>query len=343
MKKNNRFFLSFIALSGLLVLASCDFNGGGVDKVDANRKVLEAVNKVGTTHIHSFELDVETNFTLEAEVTSSYDDEVIEMYTSIDANAQLAAKASKLFGDQAEASVTLDASLNLEVNEDGEELALELDGGVSAYLKDGWAYADITDVVDLLSDILGEDFPEGEEIPTKAKGHVGNLSDLLNLEPNFTLAPEPLDVDAFLPYFDEITNVNVTTKGEEITVVYTVTMDDVVDVFYQIYLNEALDEIPTTEDSPEDIKDMIRTMLEDMITIREAKLTIGVGADGFINKFYVDVDVDVNFEDEYETVDFSLQANLHIDLNNINKSVAVEFPNDLNTYVEVELPDEEDY
>ena len=362
MKTTKQFLFSFIALSGLLLITSCSFGSDpssstspsdttpntNIGKMEANRQVLNAVNKMATTHIHSFELDLGIDVSYEGVSSLVIDEEDVIQTVSVDANVDLAIKANKLFGDNAEASIILDTSLNLDLDliDFEDPVNLDLEAGISAYLKDGWAYVDLTDVIDVLTLFLSEMQPveeeeptsylvmaeePSEEIPSKLKYNVGNLSDLFELEDNFVLSPQPLDVDSVLPYFNEIRNVSAKIEAGGIVVEYEVTMDDLVDVFYLVS-SEGED---NGGGSIDDAKDSIRSMLSSMVTITEAKITIGVGSDGYLNKFYIDVDVDVNINDEDESQTHSLDASLHLDIANINKTVSVSFPSDLNTYYEL--------
>lgn len=362
MKTTKQFLFSFIALSGLLLITSCSFGSDpssstspsdttpntNIGKTEANRQVLNAVNKMATTHIHSFELDLGIDVSYEGVSSLVIDEEDVIQTALLDANVDLSIKANKLFGDNAEASIILDTSLDLDLDIESlpEPVNLDLEAGIAAYLKDGWAYVDLTDVIDVLTSFLDEMQPgekdepisylvmaeePSEEIPSKLKYNVGNLSDLFELEDNFVLSPQPLDVDSVLPYFNEIRNVSAKIEAGGIVVEYEVTMDDLVDVFYLVS-SEGED---NGGGSIDDAKDSIRSMLSSMVTITEAKLTIGVGSDGYLNKFYIDVDVDVDLDDKEESQTHSLEASLHLDIANINKTVFVSFPSDLNTYYEL--------
>ncbi|NLN79787.1 MAG: hypothetical protein GX132_00060, partial [Erysipelotrichia bacterium] len=130
MKTKKQFLFSFIALSGLLLITSCNLGSGpssstspsdttpstNIGKAEANRQVLNAVNKMATTHIHSFELDLGVDVSYEGVSNLITDEEEVIQTVSVDANVDLAIKANKLFGDNAEASIILDTSLNLDLD-----------------------------------------------------------------------------------------------------------------------------------------------------------------------------------------------------------------------------------
>lgn len=138
-----------------------------------------------------------------------------------------------------------------------------------------------------------------------------------------------------------IDGVTATEQNGELTVVYAVTVDDIVDVY--IKMAEMSGEFDPSQFSSSEfavLRQELYDQISSVITINSAKITVGVNADGYLSKFYIDVDVVITeMEYDWETEDtvigkavIAIDADLKIDLSNINKPVTVTLPTDLDTY-----------
>ena len=332
MNKFNKLFLSALSLFALTLMTSCDGPGTTIEDTVANQMVMEAFSQMTTTQIDSFEIDVTADVDYLGKV---YDEQLaIIAERHLDASGAVNIKVNDLFEDTAEGSVEVSASVLAEEND---EVLVNTEASAALYLSEGWAYINLTETEDLFA-LVEEEAPDVLTMKT----HVGNLATALEIDPEQPLVM-PFDVEEMLPYMNTIENISATQKDGELTVIYSVTMNDIVSLYMKV-MEDAGDYDPSTLSSEEieQIRTNIMQLLSSMFDITEAKLTIGVGEDGFLSKLYVDVDVAVTVpggeEGGHEL--HEVDGSFHIDISNMNGEVVVDFPTDLDTYTEIPTEEE---
>ncbi len=160
----------------------------------------------------------------------------------------------------------------------------------------------------------------------------------------------PINFADMEPYANLLSNVEATEKNGELTVVYTITLDDIVNVMMKVMQDGGQIPAEATSEQIATMRAQLLAMISQVINITTAKLTIGVGADGFISKLYVDVDVAVTIDEgQGEDVGAVMSVNvtevdhelheldgfLHIDISKMNQAVDVELPINLDTYTDI--------
>lgn len=326
MNKITKLLFSALPLCALTVLTSCDGNVVTIDDAVANQRVMAAVEQMTTGRMDSFEIDVVADVDYLGKV---YDvSSVLTDTREVNAAGELHVKVNDLFEDTAKASVLASASLYAAENE---EVLVDVEASAAVYLDAGWLYADLTEIADLLT-FVGADVPEVLTLKTE----VGNLAEAWEVDPSAPAAL-PLDVDAMLPYVEAIEGIEATETNGELTVVYTVTMDDVASVFLLIAAQSG--EIDLTGLSEEELAQYHAQALayvSEFLDITTARITLGVSAEGYINKLYFAVDIAVTTSGEDDGVVVNeLEASLHIDISNLNKVVDVVLPDNLDDYTAI--------
>lgn len=336
-------FTKFVILPLLMVgLAGCDFLSPteNVEASVANARVAQAMNQMTSTEMNSFELSV----TASLGVDYGYFDETstrVETNT-IDASGSIEIKASNPLEETGRVSVIADASINVV---EGTSTVMDEDMTGSIYYADGWAYVHATGSI--FADMMSSG---SEEI--KGKVQVGSLGDLIEL-PTSELTPTSeglLPTEDMAEMLSVIDGVAATEKDGELTVVYTVTVDDIVDVY--IKMAEMSGEFDPSQFSSSEfaaLRGELFDQISSVITINSAKITVGVSEDGYLSKFYIDVDVVITeMEYDWETEDtvigktvVAIDADLKIDLSNVNKTVTVTLPSDLDTYPDMTPQEQE--
>ena len=342
MNKFNKLLFSALSLLALTVMTSCEGGGISIEAAVANQRVMDAMEQMTTTAIESFEIDVEADVGYTAK---AYDvDDVVLYERNLEAVGEVHIKANDIFGEDAVGSVVASASVLAVENE---ETLLDVDAGAALYFSEGWVYADITDATEVI-ELMGGEVPE----VTTIKTFVGDLGEYIGYDPEEPIQM-PFSFDDMVPYANLLSDVKATESNGELTVIYTVTLDDIVNIMLKVLQDEG--EIPTdaTSEELEAFRTQLREMISSVINITTAKLTIGVGADGFLSKLYVDVDIAVTIaSEEEESVMMAFQEDpidhelheldgfLHIDIGNMNQTVDVVLPDNLDSYTDI-TPEEE--
>ena len=330
MNKITKLILSALPLCALTVLTSCEGSPITIDDAIANQRVMAAVQDMTTGRMDSFEIDVVADVNYNGKV---YDESsTLLTERELAAGGEIHIKANELFADDAKASITTSASLHAEENS---EVLVDIEAGAALYLDAGWLYADLTEIEDILT-MAEVDVPEVLTLKTQ----VGNLATALEIDPDAP-ATTPIDMNALLPYVNEIEGIEATELNGELTVVYTITMNDVASVFLlSLEQSGEIDLTGLTSEEIEAYHTMALEYISEFINITKAEFTLGVNAEGYISKFYVDVDVTVfsSSGDVPNGTEVSeLEASLHIDISNLNKVVDVVLPDNLDTYTEINL------
>ena len=342
MNKFNKLLFSALSLFALTVMTSCDGNGITIEAAVANQRVMDAMEQMTTTEIESFEIDITADLDYSGKAFDA--DDVVLSERNLEAAGEVHIKANDIFGEDAVGSVTASASV-LAVEND--ETLVDVDAGVAVYLSEGWVYADVTDATELFA-LMDQEAPE----VTTIKTYVGNLGEAIGYNPEEPIEM-PFAFDDMVPYANLLSDVKATESNGELTVVYTVTIDDIVNIGVKVMQDAGEISADATSEEIEAFRTQMREMISSVINITTAKLTIGVGADGFLSKLYVDVDVAVTIAQEEETgvymraeepvIDHELhelEGFFHIDIDNMNQVVDVVLPDNLDTYTEI--PQEEE-
>ncbi|MFA5481680.1 MAG: hypothetical protein WC282_04815, partial [Bacilli bacterium] len=284
--------------------------------------------KTTTTQMNSLAVDVTADFEY---LGTNYDSELTVLgETHIDANAEVNLKINNMFEDNAVGII--EASADVLYEEDGEAL-LDATGNAAVYLSEGWVYADLTEAAPFIV-AMGQTAPEILTI----KKQVGNLATALEIDPEQPVTL-PFDMATILPYMNEIENVDATLADGNLTVVYTISLDDVADVYMKVMIDQGeIDPSQLTSEQLDTLRDQILLQLDTIIDLTEAKLTIGVNSDGFINKLYVDIDAALSIPSEGGHSVHDIDGSFHVDISNINGTNTITLPNNLDTYTEI--PDE---
>jgi len=320
----------------LLSLAAFSLVGCGTTPVDAaaaNERVIAAASKMTSTDMASFVLTVEAD----ADVSEVFDyvdeSETDEQFTA-SGSASLELRANDIWGD---AEASLHAEVSFTESEPGSSMSMTQ--SVDGYLKDGYVYADGSAATDIFEISSGD--------VTQVKFFVGNLAEALGMSSEATsISEEIFDMDQILPFLTDIADTKATEKNGDLTVTYNITIDDIVNLYVDLMEMQGVDLTSYTSSQLEEIMSSLQGQIESVLTLTQLKIVLGVSADGYFNKFYIDVDMDLNIEEtEYDysisedvvvgTNEISIAGFLHIDLTDVNKTVAVTFPDDLDEYVEV--------
>ncbi|MDY0345288.1 MAG: hypothetical protein WCX85_02220 [Bacilli bacterium] len=340
MNKFNKLLFSTLSLFALTVMTSCDGGGISIEAAVANERVMAAMEQMTTTEIESFEIDITADLDYSGK---EYDDEdAILSERNLEAAGEINIKANDIFGDDAVGSIEASASV-LAVEDD--VTLVDAEASAALYLSEGWVYADITGAVDVI-DLMGGEAPE----ITTIKTYVGNLGDAIGYDPEEPIVM-PFEFDDMLPYANTISNIKATESNGELTVVYTITVEDIVNVIMKVMQDSGDIPAEVTSEQIATYHSELLAEISEIINITTAKLTIGVGADGFLSKLYVDIDVVVTIADEEEEEVQSLvlpgghelhelAGFLHIDIDNMNQIVDVVLPDNLNTFTEIPTEEE---
>jgi len=325
---NNIIKLSMLGLVAI-GLAGCGAGGTTVDAAEANTRVVAATTKMAGTDMNSFILNIAAEANYE-EVRNYVDPLETDTTSTLAASGSLELKAKDILLDTAEASLSVEAS----ITENFEGSSLSMTQSAEGYFKEGYAYADLTGASSLFGWSSGG--------TTKVKTYVGNLATALGIDLSSEItSSELIDPEMITPFVNDIAGVVATEKDGALTVTYTVTLNDVVEM--AVDMAELNGEMPSSYTSSEldSMKAELLAQLESMIEVRKCEIVIGVDADGWINKFWADVDVTVTEEqidwetsEVTETVTHTASGFVHIDLSNINQALTIDFPTDLDTYVE---------
>ena len=325
MNKFNKLIFASLSLLGLTVMTSCEGSTLTIEDAVANQRVMTAVTQMTTTQMDSFQIDVTADVAYSQKV---YDDQLaLITQRNLDASGAVHVKANNIFEDDATGSVLVSATVHAE--EDSEVL-VDIAAEARLYLSEGWAYADITEVAPLFA-LLGEEAPT----VTTLKTHVGNLATAIGYDPAQPIEL-PFESDAIMSYMNTLKDIKATESNGELIVVYTITINDIVDVYMKVMADSGeFNPDEMTSEEIAQIRTMVLTQISGVIDITTAKFTLGVGADGFINKLYADLNVTVTVPGETGHEVHKLAGSLHIDISNVNQVVDVVLPDNLDTYTEI--------
>lgn len=320
----------------LLSLAAFGLVGCGSTPVEvavANERVVAAMSNMTSTEMTSFVLGIDAS----AEVTEVFnyvdDSEEDETFTA-SGTASLDLRANDIWG---EAEASLHAEVSFTESEPGSSMSMTQ--SIDGYLKDGYVYADGSAATDIFEISSGE--------VTRVKLFIGNLAEALGISSEVTsISEEIFDMDQILPFLTDIADTVATEKNGELTVTYNITIDDIVNLYMDLAEMQGVDFTSYTSSQLEEIMSSFQAEIESVLTLTELKIVLGVSADGYFSKFYIDVDMDLNIEeteynyDTYEDVvigtnEISIAGSLHIDLTDVNKTVTVTFPDDLDEYTDM--------
>lgn len=321
MKKNSKLFLISSVVFSLLMFTACS---GGVNVAEANKKVTAAFEKTATTRIDSFAFDLDAGLDLSLK---SLEEGVEVDSMGIKGDISLGLKVNDLWTADLQASLVVDADLSAKENG---EVVSELDAAAYAYVNEGFFYVDLSEAQSFIEELIGAEIT----MALKGKGEMpGPLAELLEYDPDevFEL---PFDQEQLLSYVSEINGVTASIKNGEAIVTYKVTVEDIANIYIKTLLDS---EMPDSEmlDS-EDVSSIKAEFLErlnQVLRITTAEITIGVGRDGFISKLYLDLDAGITIPmDEDATMKIDFKGHVHIDIKNINKTISIAFPADLDSY-----------
>ena len=326
MKKNSKLFLISSVVFSLLMFTACT---GGVSVAEANKKVTAAFEKTATTRIDSFAFDLDAGLDLSLK---SLEEGVEVDSMGVKGDISLGLKVNDLWTADLQASLVVDADLSAKENG---EVVSELDAAAYAYVNEGFFYVDLSEAQSFIEELIGKEIT----MALKGKGEMpGPLAELLEYDPDevFEL---PFDQEQLLSYVSEINGVTASIKNGEAIVTYKVTVEDIANIYIKTLLDsEMLDsempdsEMPDSEDVSS-IKAEFLEMLNQVLRITTAEITIGVGRDGFISKLYLDLDAGITIPvDEDPAMKIDFKGHVHIDIKNINKTISIAFPADLDSY-----------
>jgi len=325
---NNVLKLSMLGLVAI-GLSGCGAGGTTVDAAEANTRIVAATTKMASTDITSFILNIAAEVNYEEGI--NYTDPLVTDTTSmLTASGSLELKAKDILLETAEASLSVEASVTQAMG----GTSLSMTQSAEGYFKEGYAYADLTGASSL--------FGWSSGATTKVKTHVGTLADALGIDLSSTAtSSELIDPAMIIPFVNDIAGVVATEQDGALTVTYTVTLNDIVEMAVDMAALNG--ELPSSYTSSEldAMKTEFLTELEAMIEIRKCEIVIGIDAEGYISKFWADVDVTVTEEKSNgmtpgvtATVTHVVNGFVHIDLSNINKALTITFPSDLDTYTD---------
>lgn len=278
----------FIPILGL-VLAGCNPGTTTVAAAVANERVAKAMGQTtmsSTVNTMSMSIGAELDL-----VQELYQNDAKVSSTSIEASGNLDLKATDLSGDNLEASLTASASLVLQETEGGQTSELFNETiGANVYLNDMWLYFHLTGIGDLM---------EMEEDELKAKVNVEGVFENIEVPvPTSTPNSEELTemTDMMETMLMEIDDVEAVETNGNLVVTYTITVEDIVDV---IVAATTYFESDMTASEIEAFRQEGLDAMNDMIKINTAKIVVGVSSLGYLNRFDVDVDVEIT-TDEFE-------------------------------------------
>lgn len=320
----------FVPILGL-VLTGC-FGGGGVavDAAVANERVALAMGQTmaeETTSL-SMQLEADVNLTM-----TEYDMEDTRVYEDkIEGQASVDFKATDLLTETMEAALIASGSLKL-TTFDGTQTSVEFDESVTAnvYFSDMWLYVDATGIGALL---------EQETDDVRGKMNMEGLIDFSALPvPDSSMTSEEMTrvTDMLEAMLMEVEDVSAVETNGDLVVTYNITTADIVNV-----LTTAVTHM-NTELTPSDIASFheeATTELNELLTIREAQVIVGISKLGYMNRLDIRADLDL-IEKFY---DYSGTEEVQVGYNKVKVDATIEFdaefngnftitlPNDLNTY-----------
>lgn len=312
----------FIPILGL-VLAGCGSSNTTVAAAVANERVAKAMGQTAMSGtVNSINLSLGGDLLVDLD---HYENTTVVSSVGIEAEADFTFKAKGLSGDDIEASATASGSLVL--TEDNEET---FNGSLSAsaYLSDMWLYFHLTGVGELFAI---------EEDEVKAKVNVEGMFDLEEF-PIPDSVPNSEDFNEMADMMEtllmEVEDVKAVETNGDLVVTYTITVEDIVDVVVaaMTYMDSEVTPSQISEAREEGL-----AMMNEMLTIRTAKVVVGVSKLGYLNRLDVDVDMDIVSEEYYVSETVMAHEKITID-------VLIEFALEINGNVTITpLPNLEDY
>lgn len=323
MKKINKLLLSSSIIFSLLAFTACN---GAASIAAANKKVVQAFEKTATTRIDSFAFDIDLGVDLSIK---EFENSVEVDSMSVEGEATLEFLVNNLWTTDIQALLAVNADVT--VKESNSE-DLVLDAAAYAYANEGLLYIDLTEAEDFIEGMIGEELP----MSLKGKDEIpGTLAELLDFDPDAEITL-PFDQEQMLSYVSAIKGVTTSVKTSETLVTYSVTLNDVASILIQAMLDSG--EI-TSGDVSEATTEIL-AMLAQILEIEEAKITIGIGKDGYISKLHLDLDAALTIQTSQESstkIDF--EGHVHFDIADINKTITIAFPTDLSQYPDIPLFD----
>lgn len=313
-----------------------------VSKEVAATRINAAFVKMLTTTINSIEVTAKGNLNIatEAEVEPEFVDIYGETFSS---NAEVAFDAHLVANnlqdlDIEKVEAKADVALSVKTEQDA-DVHYSMEGLLSgvAFVKEGMLYLD-------LNSTYKDD--EGEQTSTeKGKGALLDIFEGLEIPSEIpSEVPTSLPTETIQEFanklalvLDNAAEIEAYDTAGDLRVSYTIDNDSLLMGLVSFYEQFVTDEPPTQEDI-----DATREMMNEVLQINKAVVTVGVSKDGYFNHFSVDVDVDFTqpslYYDDYTyeyvilwVTHYNVVANFSIDFT-LNGNPTITFPGDLATF-----------
>lgn len=313
-----------------------------VSKEVAATRINAAFVKMLTTTVNSIEVTAkgDLNIATEAEVEPEFVDIYGETFSS---TAEVAFDAHLVANnlqdlDIEKVEAKADVALTVKTEQDA-DVDYSMEGSLSgvAFVKEGMLYLD-------LNSTYKDD--EGEQTSTeKGKGALVDIFEGLEIPSEIpSEVPTSLPTETIQEFanklalvLDNAAEIEAYDTAGDLRVSYTIDNDSLLMGLVSFYEQFVTDEPPTQE-----AIDATREMMNEVLQINKAVVTVGVSKDGYFNHFSVDADIEFSqinsYYDDYTyeyvmlwVTHYNVVANFSIDFT-FNGNPTITFPGDLATF-----------
>lgn len=318
----------FLPLLVVALVGCGNKNNPALTREAANARVVAAVEKTMEETFKSVELTA----AVDALISNKMKDNTgAVIHTNrIEVNGNAALKAKDLDKETAQIALTASAGFKL-YNDDVKNI--DVSGDVGFYYVDNFAHLNLG-----LSNYDGSS-GQTSTINQKQKMDVGPFPGLPteeDLDDLFGQQPEEVDdTEAMEELLAGVGSITATEKNEVLTVVYEIKQADLAKIVWPlVYGVLGTDEL-TSEQTSEMLSEL-ESMINEVVLLRKAKITVVVGKTGYLNGLSIDLDLDVTtVVQEWQPATESLielknivTVKGSVDLGlKINEAVTISFPN----------------
>lgn len=277
----------------LVALTGCELFAKKVDSQEANKQVVEAMQKATTEEHKAIQATISAELSaIDIEYLDSIDQPKAKTETLLDFDAS--AKIKNMNTETVQMAGNLQGRFSSKLD-DVEQSKLE--GNAGLYYDAGWLYADYK--------ITTKKTPTGPTVTeeNKVKANIGPLDFTQGTE----IVPiDPKNTEQLEALLNGLDNINARIIRGELHVTYELTQDDLIDATTNLFITTFSPNSEPTSEEYATIREGVSEGLNKSINIRTLKIDLVLNKEGLLGKIEANLDLDT-FSETKEYNETTLQ------------------------------------